>query len=408
MGHGRRTALPGDPGQGRRRDRRDLRGQVAAAAPIRAPTCAWTRRSRRGSAPASQQGPRCWPRSTSALRLPGGERVQIAVRSTSHRRSSVIAASVSPGRDHGAGPAMGGRSRGRARQPGTPVTRRNGEPSVELVGYAQPCVAYPGGTVDVKVSSTLPEFTAEVVRLGLQAEPASPPVGGRFPGRYQESSQRLLPGGRPERGGAGHGRADGDVVVLPQLAVRTPVPDGGAGPRRGLGAGDRRGLPGQRGGAARTGRAAAWPLRRPGARDRALVLRGRQLGRRGPGHPGGPAPQLRERRPAGRFRTPGRRRAARPGRALPGGGAHQRRRGGTRAGRRTGASTGRSTLRDCSPARWTRPAWPPSRLTHRPRGSAACATSGASARTRRGRRSGSATPARAGATERSSTRPRWA
>jgi N,N-dimethylformamidase len=57
---------------------------------------------------------------------------------------------------------------------------------VELVGYAQPCVAHPGGTVDVKVSSTAPEFTAEVVRLGLQAEPAAPPVGGRFPGRYQE------------------------------------------------------------------------------------------------------------------------------------------------------------------------------------------------------------------------------
>jgi N,N-dimethylformamidase len=56
---------------------------------------------------------------------------------------------------------------------------------VELVGYAQPCVAYPGGTVDVKVSSTLPEVTAEVVRLGLQAEPAVPPAGGRFPGQYQ-------------------------------------------------------------------------------------------------------------------------------------------------------------------------------------------------------------------------------
>jgi N,N-dimethylformamidase len=56
---------------------------------------------------------------------------------------------------------------------------------VELVGYAQPCVAYPGGTVDVKVSSTLPEFTAEVVRLGLHTEPAVPPVSGRFPGRYQ-------------------------------------------------------------------------------------------------------------------------------------------------------------------------------------------------------------------------------
>ena len=57
---------------------------------------------------------------------------------------------------------------------------------MELVGYAQPCVAHPGDTVDVKVSSTLPEFTAEVVRLGLETRPAVPPVDGRFPGRYQE------------------------------------------------------------------------------------------------------------------------------------------------------------------------------------------------------------------------------
>ena len=122
-----------------------------------------------------------------SLRLPGGERVQVAVRSTSHRRSSAIAASVVLD-----GTMRGRTSDGRAvprtgpRGPAAPVTRRNGEPSVELVGYAQPCVAYPGGTVDVKVSST----AARVHRGGGAARPAgraaAPPVGGRFPGRYQE------------------------------------------------------------------------------------------------------------------------------------------------------------------------------------------------------------------------------
>jgi len=78
---------------------------------------------------------------------------------------------------------------------------------VELVGYAQPCVAHPGDTVDVKVSSTLPEFTAEVVRLGLETRPAVPPVDGRFPGRHQElvSGSYLLAeldGDQP--GAAGH------------------------------------------------------------------------------------------------------------------------------------------------------------------------------------------------------------
>ena len=57
---------------------------------------------------------------------------------------------------------------------------------MELIGYAQPCVAHPGDTVDVKVSTSLPEFTAEVVRLGVETRPAVPPVAGRFPGRYQE------------------------------------------------------------------------------------------------------------------------------------------------------------------------------------------------------------------------------
>ena len=277
---------------------------------------------------------------------------------------------------------------------------------MELVGYAQPCVAYPGGTVDVKVSSTLPEVSAEVVRLGLQAEPAVPPVSGRFPGQYQglRSGSYLVAG----LDGVEPATA-GQTATLwfcpswlsgPQCLMAGQACDGGWE----LGIGEDCRVQGGRAG--RVGRAAARPLRRPGARGRALVLRGSQLGRRGPGHPGCPAPQLRERRPSGRFRTPGRRPAARPGRALPGSGAHQRRRGSTRQAV-TGASTGRSTLRDCSPARWTLPAWPPSRLTRQPRASAACATSGASARTRRGRRSGSATLARAGATERSSTRPRW-
>ena len=45
---------------------------------------------------------------------------------------------------------------------------------MELIGYAQPCVAHPGDTVDVKVSTSLPEFTAEVVRLGVETRPAVP------------------------------------------------------------------------------------------------------------------------------------------------------------------------------------------------------------------------------------------
>jgi N,N-dimethylformamidase len=55
---------------------------------------------------------------------------------------------------------------------------------VELLGYAQPCVAHAGDTVEVKVSTTLPGFTAEVVRLGLAQDPVVPL--GSFPGRSQE------------------------------------------------------------------------------------------------------------------------------------------------------------------------------------------------------------------------------
>ncbi|MGI8446922.1 MAG: hypothetical protein ACR2MP_07035, partial [Streptosporangiaceae bacterium] len=57
---------------------------------------------------------------------------------------------------------------------------------MELVGYAQPCVAHPGSTVDVKVSSTGPESTAGGGWWGREAQPAVPPVTVLFPGRDQE------------------------------------------------------------------------------------------------------------------------------------------------------------------------------------------------------------------------------
>jgi len=57
---------------------------------------------------------------------------------------------------------------------------------VELLGYAQPCVTHAGEIVDVKVSTTQPGCTAEVVRLGLAVTPAVPEVAGSFPGRRQE------------------------------------------------------------------------------------------------------------------------------------------------------------------------------------------------------------------------------
>ena len=79
---------------------------------------------------------------------------------------------------------------------------------MELLGYAQPCVAHAGETVEVKVSTTQPGFTAEVVRLGLAAEPAAPqPASGHFPGRRQElrsGSYLLAELGEPAgAGGAG-------------------------------------------------------------------------------------------------------------------------------------------------------------------------------------------------------------
>src|SRR5262249_4691841 len=116
------------------------------------------------------------------LRLPAGERVEVTVRSTSSRTATVVEGSVAIDgtsllhhRWTGDGPGPGG-------QP-TPETEGN----VEVLGYAQPCVAHAGETVDVKVSTTQPGFSAEVVRLGLVPRPAVPQVAdGHFPGREQE------------------------------------------------------------------------------------------------------------------------------------------------------------------------------------------------------------------------------
>ena len=78
---------------------------------------------------------------------------------------------------------------------------------MELLGYAQPCVAHAGETVDVKVSTTQTGFTAEVVRLGLTAEAAVPQVAdGHFPGRQQDliSGSYLVADLGDEPAGYGH------------------------------------------------------------------------------------------------------------------------------------------------------------------------------------------------------------
>ena len=78
---------------------------------------------------------------------------------------------------------------------------------MELLGYAQPCVAHAGETVDVKVSTTQTGFTAEVVRLGLAAEAAVPQVvDGHFPGRQQDlrSGSYLVADLGDEPAGYGH------------------------------------------------------------------------------------------------------------------------------------------------------------------------------------------------------------
>ncbi|MGI8448547.1 MAG: N,N-dimethylformamidase beta subunit family domain-containing protein, partial [Streptosporangiaceae bacterium] len=71
----------------------------------------------------------------------------------------------------------------------------------------QPFVTHPGNTVDAKSSTILPDSTAELVWLGLEAQPAVPPVTGRFPGRYQElvsGSYLLAELSGEEPGTAGH------------------------------------------------------------------------------------------------------------------------------------------------------------------------------------------------------------
>ena len=61
------------------------------------------------------------------------------------------------------------------------------EPHSGLPGYAQPCVAHAGEFVEVKVSTTQPGFTAEVVRLGLTAGLGRAAGRRRHPpGRRQE------------------------------------------------------------------------------------------------------------------------------------------------------------------------------------------------------------------------------
>jgi N,N-dimethylformamidase len=82
---------------------------------------------------------------------------------------------------------------------------------VELLGYAQPIVVHPGGTVDVKVSCAWPEFTAEVIRLdrdpGRSARPAPEMDLGAFPGRRQDlvaGSYFIAELGEDVPGPAGH------------------------------------------------------------------------------------------------------------------------------------------------------------------------------------------------------------
>ena len=278
---------------------------------------------------------------------------------------------------------------------------------MELVGYAQPCVAHPGGTVDVKVSSTAPEFTAEVVRLGLQAEPAAPPVGGRFPGRYQEllSGSYLVADLSEEEPATA-----GQTATLwfcptwlpgPQCLMAGQARDGGW--ELGIGEDHRVSVAVRAASDAPPRGHSPARCSRPGT--------GTSPQPAGTAAAGSPwwscpaAPGTRSFRPPPSSRPmPDRMTSASPAQP-PSSSASAPRSAGPA---RTGASTGRSTLRDCSRAACPPPAWPPSRLTHQPRASAACATSGALARTRRSRPTGSATRARAGATERSSTRPRWA
>jgi N,N-dimethylformamidase len=58
---------------------------------------------------------------------------------------------------------------------------------MDLLGYTQPFVAHAGQSVEVKVSTTQPEFTAEAVRLDGDAVPVPAPFGrAPYPGGVQE------------------------------------------------------------------------------------------------------------------------------------------------------------------------------------------------------------------------------
>jgi N,N-dimethylformamidase len=105
---------------------------------------------------------------------------------------------------------------------------------MELLGYAQPFVAHPGQTVAVKVSTTLAEFTAEVVRLDRAGQPARPqPASGRYPGRRQDlvSGSYLIaePGAGAPGGGGGTIQLWFCPTLLsgPQCLMSGHGPDGG-------------------------------------------------------------------------------------------------------------------------------------------------------------------------------------
>src|SRR5215469_15541560 len=154
--------------------------------------------------------PRCRPRSTSVCACaPGsGSRSRSAAPRTATRRSS-RPASCRTAR-HCC--TVGGRAGGGAPTTSPLVAHRTREETkrvadVELLGYAQPTVVHSGGTVDVKVSCAWPEFTAEVIRLGLDALPTPELTLGAFPGRRQDlvgGSYFLAELGEEIPGAAGH------------------------------------------------------------------------------------------------------------------------------------------------------------------------------------------------------------
>src|SRR5258708_10228724 len=177
--------------------------------------------SPRGCAPAGRMVPRCRHRSISERACPreNGSRSPSVAPRTVARRSSRPASCRMARRCCTSG---GQATRARLRAHRTRVeTKRITD--VELLGCAQPCVAHPGDTVDVKVSSTLPGYTAEVIRLGQDARPAVPRVAlGRFPGHRQDlvsGSYFIAELGEEIPGPAGHTLA---LWFLPALLAGRP------------------------------------------------------------------------------------------------------------------------------------------------------------------------------------------